>query len=363
MRSLFAVSTSNTQDVFTGNGVTTAFPLTFTFLDDSSLVVTRLTISTGSTSTLVLGTDYTVSGGDGSTGTLTTISTYSSSFQIIVDRVEPYLQPMIFTKYGAFPAKVVEKAYDRLVYQIQQLVQRLNRTLRQPIGDTTNISELPVKAERLGKVLAFDATTGDPVLSDSSLSTIESGVSGAVQASTSAAASAAAALASSQSSSVSAAASAASASAAAASAASISLPLSLANGGLGASHSSTSAVVNTLSLSSAIKADATNSITVGYTATAYNNGTISSGSLTPSPANGNLQRYVNNGAHTLVPPSLAGDYTIIIQVTNGASAGTVTTSGFTKATGDTLSTTNGDDFLLFITKLNGFTHLHKQALQ
>lgn len=104
-------------------------------------------------------------------------------------------------------------------------------------------------------------------------------------------------------------------------------------------------------------------LTVGYTATAYDNGTVTSGTLTPDPANGNLQRYVSNGAHTLAPPSATGDYTIVIQSTNGASAGTVTTSGFTKVTGDSLTTTNGDDFMLYITKLNSFTLLNIVALQ
>jgi hypothetical protein len=112
-----------------------------------------------------------------------------------------------------------------------------------------------------------------------------------------------------------------------------------------------------------LKSDETENVTVGYTATAENIGTVTTGTVTPNPATGNLKRYVNNGAHTLAPPSATGDYTIVIQITNGASAGAITTSGFTKVTGSSLTTTNGDDFLLFITKLNGFTHLHAVALQ
>ena len=84
---------------------------------------------------------------------------------------------------------------------------------------------------------------------------------------------------------------------------------------------------------------------------------------TPDPADGNLQFYINGGAHTLAPPSAADDYTIVIQITNNGSAGAVTTSGYTKVTGDAFTTTSGHDFLCFITKLNGFTHLHVQALQ
>lgn len=102
-------------------------------------------------------------------------------------------------------------------------------------------------------------------------------------------------------------------------------------------------------------------LTGGFTATSYSNGTISSGTLTPSGLNGNFQHYTANGAHTLAPPSTTAS--IILECLNGASAGAITTSGFTKVTGDTYSTTNTYKFLFFITKSNSYSHLHIQALQ
>lgn len=115
--------------------------------------------------------------------------------------------------------------------------------------------------------------------------------------------------------------------------------------------------------SAILKADESETLTVGYVATPENIGTITTGTVTPDPATCNFKHYVNNGAHTLAPPSAAGAYTIVIQVTNGASAGAVTTSGYTNVTGDILTTVNGDHFLLFITKLNGVSDLHVRALQ
>ena len=111
----------------------------------------------------------------------------------------------------------------------------------------------------------------------------------------------------------------------------------------------------------AVKPDVTNTISVGYAATVYDAGTKSSGTYTPDEANGGMQKAVNGGAHTLAPPTNSG--TINIQYTNNASAGTITTSGFTKVTGDTISTTDGDDFFFWITKSGTFSHLHVQALQ
>jgi hypothetical protein len=105
----------------------------------------------------------------------------------------------------------------------------------------------------------------------------------------------------------------------------------------------------------------TDALSAGYSADGYNAGTKSSGTFTPDEANGNFQYAVNGGAHTLAPPT--NNCSIVVQYTNNASAGAVTTSGFTKKTGSTITTTNGDDFMFYITKLNGFSHLHVQALQ
>lgn len=107
--------------------------------------------------------------------------------------------------------------------------------------------------------------------------------------------------------------------------------------------------------------EATATLTAGYSATPYNAGTKSTGTFTPDEANGNFQYYTNGGAHTLAPPT--NNCTLIIQITNNGSAGTITTSGFTKVTGAAPGTTNGDDFLAYVTKINGFSHLAWQALQ
>ena len=102
-------------------------------------------------------------------------------------------------------------------------------------------------------------------------------------------------------------------------------------------------------------------LTAGYSATTYNAGTKSSGTFTPDQDNANLQYAVNGGAHTLAPTT--DNCTVIIQYTNNASAGTITTSGFTQVTGDSLTTTNGHDFFMYLIKNNGFSQLHVTALQ
>lgn len=101
----------------------------------------------------------------------------------------------------------------------------------------------------------------------------------------------------------------------------------------------------------------------GITTTADDDGTKSSGTYTPDPAGGNMKRIVNGGAFTLAAPSAAGDYTLVIQITNNASAGAITLSGFNRTSGSPFTTTNGHDFFVYITKCNGFTFANVVALQ
>lgn len=111
-------------------------------------------------------------------------------------------------------------------------------------------------------------------------------------------------------------------------------------------------ITNFLTDLKVIRADATDTLEVGYANTTENIGTVSTGTTTLVIANGNLKRLVNNGAFTLAPPTV-GDGVIILEVENAASAGTITTSGFTSITGDTLNTTLGNIFLCTIVSVNG----------
>ena len=99
-----------------------------------------------------------------------------------------------------------------------------------------------------------------------------------------------------------------------------------------------------------LKADTADVLTAGFAATVHDLGTISSGTTTLDEANGNLQKCVNGGAFTLAPTSNSA--TVILQVTNNASAGTITTSGFTLTDGDTISTGNGDDFFFYLSLIH-----------
>lgn len=102
-------------------------------------------------------------------------------------------------------------------------------------------------------------------------------------------------------------------------------------------------------------------LTGGFDATDHDAGTVTAGTFTPDPKDGNFQYAVNGGAHTLAPPATSSS--VVLQYTNNGSAGVVTTSGFTFVTGDPLTTIDGDDFMMTIIVCNSLSVLNVVALQ
>ncbi|MAO21454.1 MAG: hypothetical protein CMJ25_11950 [Phycisphaerae bacterium] len=114
--------------------------------------------------------------------------------------------------------------------------------------------------------------------------------------------------------------------------------------------------VKALDTTDILFADVTDVLEVGYTGSVHDNGTQSSGSLAPDEANGNFQKVINGGAHTLAPPAVGTNEATVVTVlyTNNASAGAVTLSGFTKTAGS-FSTTDAYEFLVRLEAINDGT--------
>jgi hypothetical protein len=96
-----------------------------------------------------------------------------------------------------------------------------------------------------------------------------------------------------------------------------------------------------------LKADTTANLTAAYTAAIDDDGTITTGTYTPTTAAGsNSKKIINGGAFTLAPPVTASDTVthLSLFIINNASAGAITTSGFTKVAGDAFTTTDTHKF-------------------
>jgi hypothetical protein len=105
----------------------------------------------------------------------------------------------------------------------------------------------------------------------------------------------------------------------------------------------------------------TATISKGYTLTPNSLGNITS--FTIDPTLGNYQYGTNHGAATWTAPT--SDCAVTILVTNDASAGAITFSGFTvgSSTGDSLTTTNTSKFLISIVRINSVSTYVIKALQ
>lgn len=151
------------------NGATTNFAFTFKVFSSADLVVT-LTDADGVETTLVLTTDYSVSlNADQNAnpgGSITTVQTYSASYDITITSDVAATQPTDLTSGGGWYPDTVENALDRAIVLIQQLEELALRTMVGPVSDSAAIGELPNATSRALKFLSFDAN-GDPIAATS----------------------------------------------------------------------------------------------------------------------------------------------------------------------------------------------------
>jgi FlaG/FlaF family flagellin (archaellin) len=102
-------------------------------------------------------------------------------------------------------------------------------------------------------------------------------------------------------------------------------------------------------------------LTGGVAVTSKSLGTVTTGTLTLDMGARPLQHYTNGGAHTLAPGTVNGS--ALIDITNDGSAGAITTSGWTMASGDAFTTTNGHKFRCHASVGTGGSLLIVEALQ
>lgn len=157
-----ALSSETSKQIFVCTGGT-VYTVPFYFLQNADLTVYRQDAA-GNTSTLVLTTDYTLTGaGEESGGELTTVETFSDGKLVVVRNVA-YTQGLDLIAGDGFRPDTLEKELDRIVMQVQQLARKVGVSLHLPDSDTSGASaELP--SPEAGKVLAWNAT-GDAIVNE-----------------------------------------------------------------------------------------------------------------------------------------------------------------------------------------------------
>ena len=137
----------------------TAFTVNFEFFDSADLNFyvdgTKKTIST----------HYTVSGGNGSTGTVNTTSGNSvvgatGGSTVVVTRSIAFARTTDFPSSGAFEVATLNTELDRFTAMVADISDETSRSMQLADQDTAVSMTLPLKADRVGTVLGFNATTG-----------------------------------------------------------------------------------------------------------------------------------------------------------------------------------------------------------
>lgn len=150
--------TSTPSEVsYAGDGVTVAFPIPFVFDTAADLKVLS-TDADGNISTLTTG--FSVSGGSGSTGTLTFGTAPASTVDITVLDNPEVKQATDYVSNDPFPAESHERALDRLTRICKRLTKLFARTLHTQDGDPISDLALGSVDNRKGKYLFFNAITG-----------------------------------------------------------------------------------------------------------------------------------------------------------------------------------------------------------
>jgi hypothetical protein len=158
------ISTTASRISYTGNGSTVDFSFPYPVLVGTDLVVIETIITTGVETVQVITTDYTVALVGGATATVTAVTAPASTVTWTIYRNPAVTQGTDFTDNDPLPAASIEDALDRLTMIEQRSRSLVDRSLKQPEGDTADIDYLPAKVDRASKYLIFDAD-GNPTVS------------------------------------------------------------------------------------------------------------------------------------------------------------------------------------------------------
>tara|TARA_R110002124_G_scaffold46183_1_gene138793 strand:- start:470 stop:2038 length:1569 start_codon:yes stop_codon:yes gene_type:complete len=102
----------------------------------AEIEVVEVVIATGAETVKSNGTHFTVSGGSGSTGTVTAATAPASTVKWVINRNTTQTQETDYVENDPFPAESHEKALDRLTAIAQEQERTLTRTAQLPDGYT-----------------------------------------------------------------------------------------------------------------------------------------------------------------------------------------------------------------------------------
>lgn len=145
---------------YDGDGVTVDFPFSFKVFSASDVLVV-LADANGVETELALTTDYTVAlNADqevSAGGVVTALTSPATGYTLTLSSQVQNLQPVAITNNGGFFPAVINTALDRLTILVQQLSERISRSLKLAISTPAGVSaELPAPVPY--QVFGWDST-------------------------------------------------------------------------------------------------------------------------------------------------------------------------------------------------------------
>lgn len=132
-------STNRKSGPYIGNGITTALPFSFKVFSASDVLVVRTDLLEAETN-LALTTHYTVAlNADQDSnpgGTVNLLSPAAAGYLTTITSAVPDLQSLTLTNAGGFYPKVINDALDRLTIMVQQLAEKVSRSLKVSISSS-----------------------------------------------------------------------------------------------------------------------------------------------------------------------------------------------------------------------------------
>ena len=158
-----AVSSLTTRTSYAGDGSTNPLPIPWIFWSPTDITVYSIS-ATGAATLWTLGSQYTITGGAGSTGNVvpTSGTTVFTSTLILLKPVETHLTSYVPNE--PFPSEVIQEDFDRLTQMAQYLNALSSYALSVPYTDGSAPTGLPAAATRANNFLAFDGS-GNPQMS------------------------------------------------------------------------------------------------------------------------------------------------------------------------------------------------------
>jgi len=158
------INSTNTKDVYSGNGATTVFGYNYKIFANTQILVTKTDVD-GIELVLVLNVDYSVSGVGADNGNITypiSGSPLAVGELITLSRNVPITQETDLVNQGAWNPDVVENALDKSRMIDLQQQDELDRSLKTSISETTKIGNMGTVVQRAQTLLSFD-DLGNPV--------------------------------------------------------------------------------------------------------------------------------------------------------------------------------------------------------